>query len=318
MILKEINITQYSQQASAYIGVFGSLEWLSIYDNVTCVGIFANEEQIVGGFYYLKTKKYGFDFIKLPPYSPHCGLFFINESKNQSSKNNAVKDIMTEVCQYISKQKSSLCVLAFPSQITDLQPFFWDNYKVIPNYTYRIDLSKSMDEIKTNFDSKNRNKINKAIKENVLVEDSVLNSAQLIDFFKSSLTSTGANVYNNELKNIFEIFSNQANSFTLTAKHNNLIVGNVLCVFDKINCYYLLGGVNKDSGVAGVNNLLLQKSIEKAQQLGCKTFDFEGSMLKGVEVFFRNFGGKMEAYYTINKASLPLEMLLKFKKRSLF
>jgi len=64
--------------------------------------------------------------------------------------------------------------------------------------------------------------------------------------------------------------------------------------------------------------LLVQKSIEKAKQLGCQIFDFEGSMLKGVEIFFRNFGGKMEPYYTINKASLPIEMLLKFKKRELF
>lgn len=318
MILKEININEYSSLALQNIGVFGSKEWLSIYDNITCIGIFANEAQMIGGFYYLKTKKYGFDFIKLPPYSPHCGLFFLNESKNQSSKNNATKEIMGEVCQYISNQKASLCVLAFPSQIVDLQAFFWEKYKVVPNYTYRIDLSKTIEEIKTHFDSKNRNKINKASKENVVVEENVLNSEQLYQFFNSSLNTTGANVYGSELKNIFAKFSNPTNSFTLTAKHNNDVIGNVLCVYDTVNCYYLLGGVYKNSGVPGVNNLLVQKSIEKAQLLGCKTFDFEGSMLKGVEIFFRNFGGKMEPYYTVNKASLPLEILLKFKKRELF
>ena len=89
-------------------------------------------------------------------------------------------------------------------------------------------------------------------------------------------------------------------------------------MFDTNTCYYLLGGVNKQSGVQGVNNLLVQKSIEKAKDLGCKTFDFEGSMLKGVEKFFRSFGPELVPYFTVNKASLPLEILLKFKKRELF
>jgi lipid II:glycine glycyltransferase (peptidoglycan interpeptide bridge formation enzyme) len=89
-------------------------------------------------------------------------------------------------------------------------------------------------------------------------------------------------------------------------------------VYDKNNCYYLLGGVNKNSGIQGINNLLIQKSIEKAKEVGCKTFDFEGSMLKGVEKFFRGFGPELVPYYTVNKATLPLEIFLKYKKREIF
>ena len=96
------------------------------------------------------------------------------------------------------------------------------------------------------------------------------------------------------------------------------MLGNVFCVFDANTCYYLLAGVNKNSGIQGVNNLLVQKSIEKAKNLGCKTFDFEGSMIKGVEKFFRSFGPELVPYYTVNKASLLLEVLLKLKKRELF
>jgi hypothetical protein len=41
-----------------------------------------------------------------------------------------------------------LTVLAFPFFHTDLQPFIWSNFKVIPNYTYRIDLRQSLESIK--------------------------------------------------------------------------------------------------------------------------------------------------------------------------
>lgn len=320
MILKLLEHSDlYSEKAEPIIGVFGSKKWLSVYgDRLSVVGIYKDEHQLIGGFYFLKTKKYGFTFLKLPPYTPHCGLFFTSESKNRSSVNGFSKEIITEVCHYISNQNSALAVLAFPSTVIDMQPFIWEKYKVIPNYTYRIDLERSIEEITSHFDSKNRNVINKAIKEEVQVSENQLSKQQLFDFFISSLSTTDANIYNEELKNIFHSFSDASNSFSMEARKNDNLLGVVFCVYDALNCYYLLGGVNKTSGIQGINNLLVQKSIEKAKALKCKTFDFEGSMLKGVEKFFRSFGPELVPYYTVNKGKLPLELLLKFKKRELF
>ncbi|MBC7695240.1 MAG: GNAT family N-acetyltransferase [Burkholderiales bacterium] len=320
MILRQIDILDvFCEKAEPVIGVFASKKWLSVYGNsLTIIGIYKDEHQLIGGFYFLKTKKFGFTFLKLPPYTPHCGLFFTSDSKNNSSINNFSKEIMNEVCRFITKQKSALTVLAFPSNIIDFQPFIWEKYKVIPNYTYRISLEKSIEVIKSNFDSKNRNAINKAIKEEVIVSENSLSKEELYRFFMDSLNTTDANIYEIELKNIFTKFSDDTNSFSVTARKGDEILGNVFCVYDVNTCYYLLGGVNKKSGVQGVNNLLVQCSIEKAKELGCKTFDFEGSMLKGVEKFFRSFGPELVPYFTVNKASLPLEILLKFKKRELF
>ncbi|MDI1354707.1 MAG: GNAT family N-acetyltransferase [bacterium] len=319
MILKQINIEQYAEAAEKIIGVFGSKKWLSVYgDTLTAVGIFKDELQLIGGFYFLKTKKYGFNFLKLPPYTPHCGLFFISESTNRSSGNNFSKEVITEVCNYIQRENAALVVLAFPSAIIDFQPFIWNKFKVIPNYTYRIDLKRSMEEIKTNFDPKNRNVINKALKEQVTIHENILEGTELNQFFLTSLSSTGANIYKNELKSIFKKFSSNENSFSVTAKKGDEILGTVFCVHDRQTCYYLLGGLSKVTKIAGVNNLLVQRSIELAKEKACTTFDFEGSMLKGVEKFFRSFGPELVPYYTVNKAKLPIEMLLKFKKRELF
>lgn len=320
MILKPIqNIDLFTEKAESVIGVFGSKKWLAVYGgHLELIGIYKDEHQLIGGFYFLKTKKYGFNFVKLPPYTPHCGLFFVSESKNRSSINNFSKEVMQDICNYFTAQKSSLTILAFPSEIIDLQPFIWDKYKVIPNYTYRIDLNKTVEEIKSNFDTKNRNVINKAIKEEITVSSNSLTQEELYKFFKGSLKSAGANVYEEELKNVFLNFADASNSFAMIAKKGDKFYGAVFCIYDKNNCYYLLGGVDKNSGVQGVNNLLIQKSIEKAKELGCTTFDFEGSMLKGVEKFFRGFGPDLIPYYTVNKASLPLEILLKYKKREIF
>ena len=320
MILKPIHsLEEYTEKAEPLLGVFASKKWLSVYgDSLKIIGIYKDEHQLIGGFYFLNAKKYSFNFMKLPPYTPHCGLFYVSESKNNSSANSFSKEVITEVCNYISNQKNVLTILAFPSTVIDLQPFIWGKYKVIPNYTYRINLLQSMETIKGNFDSKNRNVINKALKDGVQVSTNSMDKLKLYDFFNHSLASANANIYHEELKNIFLKFSDNSNSFDIVASRGEEILGCVFCIYDKNTCYYLLGGVDKGSGVNGVNNLLVQQSIEKAKELNCQVFDFEGSMLKGVEKFFRSFGPELVPYYTVNKASLLIELLLKFKKRELF
>lgn len=320
MILKPINdIQAFSEKAEAFIGVFGSKSWLSMYGKeLVMIGIFKDEHQVIGGFYYLKTKKLGFDFIKLPPYTPHCGLFFQSDSKNKSSANSFSKEVMQEVCTYFSSLKSALTILAFPANMQDMQAFIWNKYKVVPNYTYRISLEQSLEEIRANFDPKNRNAINKAMKEGVETSLNILTKQEIFAFFKENLEATGANIYEGILQKIMLEFSNETNSFCFTAHKDKALLGMVFCIYDQQACYYLLGGVNKQAGIQGINNLLVQRSIERSKELNCRIFDFEGSMLKGVEKFFRSFGPELFPYFTVNKALLPLELLLKFKKRELF
>lgn len=320
MILKVVhNRDEFCRLSEPALGVFGSKGWLAVYgDTITIVGIYKDELQLIGGFYFLNTKKYGFNFLKLPPYTPHCGLFFHSESKNKSSYLNFSKEVISEVCSYFSKISSALTILAFPSNIIDLQPFIWGKYKVVPNYTYRIDLRNPLETIKSNFDPKTRNVINKATKDGVDVYESKVKGNELFTFFKNTLISAGANVYEDFLRKIFLEFSTPSNSFSVQAFKNQQLVGAVFCVYDKTSCYYLLGGVDKAAGIQGINALLVSKSIEKATELGCTIFDFEGSMLKGVEKFFRGFGAELVPFYTANKAKLPIEILLKFKKRELF
>lgn len=186
MILKPVSdIDVFCALAEPQVGVFASKRWLSIYgSDLKAIGIYKDEHQLIGGFYYFDTKKYGFSFVKLPPYSPHCGLFFYTESKNQASLASFRKEIMTEVCHYFMSQKSTLTVLAFPFFHTDLQPFIWSNFKVIPNYTYRIDLRQSLESIKANFDPKNRNVINKALKQDISITENTLNKTELLTFLE--------------------------------------------------------------------------------------------------------------------------------------
>jgi len=68
----------------------------------------------------------------------------------------------------------------------------------------------------------------------------------------------------------------------------------------------------------GAGALVVWESIKHARKSGLPWFDLEGSMIKGVEKFFRGYGGEQEVYFTINRAPLMLEVLLKFFRREIF
>jgi lipid II:glycine glycyltransferase (peptidoglycan interpeptide bridge formation enzyme) len=317
MIVKRLyDLDEFCQLLEPGIGLFASKQWLNVYgEALHLMGIYRDDNQIIGGFYYFETKKLGFTIIKLPPYTPHCGLYFNIKGTNTAAVNGAKKEVMTAVCNYIKSQECLLSILAFPSSVVDMQSFIWSDFKVIPNYTYRISLNCSFDQIRANFDSKNRNAINKSIRDGVLVKSSSMSKNEEFVFFDRALRDAGANVYSNILSGIFNQFSNEANSFCLVASHGDKKLGMVFCVFDKEVCYYLLAGLDKQSGYQGVNNFLVQESIKKAMSLGCRIFDFEGSMIKGVERFFRSFGAELHPYYTTNRAWFPLELVLKKLRR---
>lgn len=320
MKIKEIDITDkaYAQLALTE-SVFNSPAWLKIYGKDLCLlGLFNNDDKLFGAFFIYIQKKAGITRYRSAPYTPHCGLFFHNPSKNRSSVNSFNKEVMEGIVDYLQKKNPSLLTLAFPTRFNDLQFFNWSGYKVIPNYTYQIDLSKTIEEITANFDPKNRNHISKVEKENYQIEDSCDKEA-LYYFLSSSLETAGARVYPNILKTIVCDYSNPDNSFVFVLKNKEgQISSAVMCVYDQHAAYYLLAGNNRDHMINGANNLLVLKSIIKAKELGCKVFDFEGSMIKSVEKFFRSFGGQIVPYYTVNKGRFLIETVLKLKMPSTF
>jgi len=74
------------------------------------------------------------------------------------------------------------------------------------------------------------------------------------------------------------------------------------CVWDDRRAWYLGGGGDPGLRSSGAGSLLMWELIkESAKHVGC--FDFEGSMLPGVERYFRNFGGRRETYFEVSRAS---------------
>ena len=75
----------------------------------------------------------------------------------------------------------------------------------------------------------------------------------------------------------------------------------IYVVFDTSTAYYLAGGATEAGRSKGAMHGLLAHAIQETAAEGCTIFDFEGSMLKGVEPFFRGFGGELTPYFRVFK-----------------
>ena len=71
-------------------------------------------------------------------------------------------------------------------------------------------------------------------------------------------------------------------------------------VWDNKKTYYLLGGLNAKENTYGAHSLLLWDAIKYSID-SSKSFDFEGSMDKGIGQFFSSFGSKRNSYFSMTK-----------------
>lgn len=310
-------IERYKVFTGQWGSIFNTVEWLGIFeDEVKVYLLLDNDNQMVGAFHLCTGRLWLIPHIKNPSFTPNCGLFFNLLAKNKSKQSAFEKNIATELSAFLSGFRGILTV-AFPDSIKDFQPFYWKKFKVIPNYTYLIGLQQNQEAIFDGFSPERRNDIKKAQKDG-LTAHFVSDHKNIRDLVMSTFDRQKNKIQIDILDRILFQFANPDNSFAIEVKKENILLAGIFCVYDKRRVYYLLSGYDNSNRHSGAVALGIWEAIKKGKNLGVEAFDFEGSMIPRVEKFFRDFGGDLIPYYTINKAWLPFEILLKMIKRNRF
>jgi len=146
----------------------------------------------------------------------------------------------------------------------------------LPTKTFRIDLTRSEEEIFKSFSEAKRRAVRRAIKLGISVRQSD-NIDDLIRIKNKSagpfgfITTTG-------IRKFWPIFSPKHAAILLahSATRNNELVGGVLLLFwDGIAYYWIAGAVKKGKKLFAPT-LLVWEALKLAKQQGCKIFDFVG------------------------------------------
>lgn len=308
----------YFRLADLYGSVFNTEQWVNTFKDQIRIYCFCdNEGKVTGGFQITKEKKaLGFSFLRTPLYQPNIALFFEPRAKNAAKQNDEIRSYIREICKS-PLLKATVVSYAFPPEYKDMLPFAHNGYKVIPNYTYQINLQQSEEQIFSLFSPERRNDISRAVKDGLTCRQED-DSEVIFDIINQTFTDKKDSLYAGLIKKILHAFSGSTHSCAFVTRSGETALAACFVLFTKRRAYYLLGGYSHSNRHGGAGAMAIWEAIKFMKEKEVQWFDFEGSMIPEVEKYFRGFGGELLPYYTVNKASFLAEIALKGIKRSQF
>ncbi|MBI5055597.1 MAG: GNAT family N-acetyltransferase [Nitrospirae bacterium] len=316
--LRQQDRADYNNLALSCGTIFNSLEWADIFaDKVTPYGIYTDNDRLIGGFILYKENRFGLSIYRDPLYTPAIGPFLKMDAQNPATIMNTWKEALTLMADFIDKVSCSMVSCALNLNVTDTQPFIWKKFKVVPAYTYLIDLAQPVDELWKRLSKVRKNELKKTESDGIVVQRTD-DFRCIKDLILKTFSRQNRAIEEYYLDRILFDFSKENNSYAFIAYRGDLPVAGTLCVYSNGTAHALAGGYDHENRHRGATASVDWACIKHAHEMGLKCFDLEGSMAPQIERYFRGFGGQLTPYYRINKASLPLEFLLKLYRRDLF
>ena len=316
--LEKGELSTYDKLAGQYGSLFNRSGWVGLFgDAIHILGIFEDGGEMIGGLSLYQERRFGLKILRSAPFTPICGPFIDVKALNPVAILETRRKALECIAHYIEELSPTIVMLPLDRQIIDTLPFFWGDYKVIPNYTYRIDLSLSIEEITKNMSSERRKNISKAGKDGLTVRPTT-DMGVTRDLVVGTFRRQKKFVDEASLDAILFQYANSFNSFAFTTFRGEHPIATCFIVHDHHTAYYLLGGYRADEKHHGAGASAMFEAIKRSKDIGLKIFDFEGSVIPAIERYFRGFGGDITPYFTVNKAWFPLEIVLKLKKRNIF
>jgi len=179
-------------------------------------------------------------------------------------------------------------------------PFRWNGFRLEIKYTYCLNLGER--DLYADFASALRNNINNAAK-----KYQVERSTSGAGFYAMNGHAFAAqNMKMPYTEAQFQRLSDQAHQhqvqdfYWAIEKDTTKKVAAIHIVKDQRYAYLLATGRTHDAH-SGAVALLIWRALQDLTAEGIQVFDFEGSSLRGVEGFFRQFGGELKMGLVLRK-----------------
>jgi len=313
MEIKEITASDrsvYNDLAREKGTIFNRLEWLDLFGKkVKIFGLFDIDNNLLGGFHLYKSSYWGLNSYRNPPYTPFFGPFLKNVGATESTRNNIRKKHLRLIAEFLQEYKTHLLLVTLNSDIVDCQPFLWNKFRVNVRYTYKLDLTDSIDSLWGNLSTERRNDINKAEKDQIeLQADPPIDL--ITDLVKKSFKRQNKRREVSQLNKLLSKFSESGQTISFAAFSKGIPLAVSFCIHDNQKAFYVVGGYDHQNRHHGAGALTLWECIKSAHARKLNQFDFDGSMKPGIERYFRGFGGKLTPFYRIQRSNFLIRNLL--------
>ena len=242
------------------------------------------------------------NIITMPHYTQAMGVWFAAETPD--TKYASMLEKRQVICNhFIDLLKPYRCFYQnFSHAFTDWLPFYWAGFSQTSRYTYILHDIKRFDKIWGDMSQQTRRNINNAKKAEICVQSGIKTTVFLNIVEQTFRRQHQKNKQNEAvLQRIMDVARTreQGEIFGGYDKDGNLHAA-VFVVWQDNAAYYIAGGGDPELRSSGAHSLVMWETIRFVSRF-TDTFDFEGSMLPGVERFFREFGAVQTPYFLITR-----------------
>ena len=268
----------------------------------------SNSGEVEGVLVYHFRKILGFTFILMPQFCFYNGIWLnykedLTNYQRHSFEHKLTNKLIDALPEF------SFYYQQYPSSFKNWAPLLWKGFKQSTRYTYRIDTSRSQEELHSGLKANLKRNIKKA-------EGTCLIKSCEFEEFWAALNDSYAqrsNPFNKEiLQRLYNALSPKAKC-TLNLcvdKETNMVLAGNFIVYDDLCSYYLCGFYNPAGKEKAGLSYLIWYNIKHNQR---DIFDLEGSMIKDIEYFFRSYSGEWVPHYRIWKINSWISPLIKWK-----
>ncbi len=245
------------------------------------------------------------NIIFMPAFTQTMGIWFNPGLTNPDYSAELLRkqQICNEFIPILSKYK--IFSQNFCHTFTDWLPFYWAGYKQTTRYTYILQDISNIESIQNNFCTNINRNIAKAQNKYKLEIRKTIPISEFIEVNSLTFKRQGEKAKNQQiLERLIHICRsrNQGDTWGAYDEQGRLHAA-VFIAWQETCAYYIAGGGNPDLRNSGAHAFAMWEGIKHTSTFS-KSFDFEGSMIQGVERFFREFGAIQTPYFTISKGNL--------------
>jgi len=281
--------------------LFHHTYWLEAFGRpVAVIGCYQAEE-LIGGMSLSYQRVAGLKIARPPYLTPYLGPIVFRAGGKRHRALTLEKDVAASLIGYLTEHYD-FARIPLSLDCVDVQPFQQRGFSVDVEYTYVIELD-DMDRVWQELNQDRRRKIRRGVKEGLSCES----SDDLDTFFRlwtRSLASHGKRLSQSRFGEVCHWYAalaakNRAKLLLIKDAQGRIHAGAIL-VWDHRRAYYLLSGMDREIASGNAMALLLWECMRfSKEEAGVAEFDFDGSDVPGVEIFFRGFGGRLTPRFSV-------------------
>ena len=266
---------------------------------------------IVAALPFFFKQKGPFRYVTMPPFVKWLGPYLLPELRGRLPKEH-------ELLQALIAQLPALAAFKqnFYPTATNWLPFYWQQFRQTTYYTYRLHQLRDLARVEAGLGTGIRRDIRLARQKVHVVHDLPLQEfyrVNMLSFIRQGLPTPYSAAQFRRLDAALAAAGNRQLFFAVDEQGRVHSVAYL--IWDATTAYLLLAGDDPALRASSAGVLLAWEAIRYASEvLGLDCFDFEGSMLPGVERIRVRFGAVQTPYFFVWKQNSRLfELLEKLK-----